>query len=152
MRCLGCHVNREFARCTVKVCNRSFSLHGRRVISRVMHFNLGNDICLRKRFISCFLIANLPLENFIVALSGLVIANNRSTRCLRLEGVHNYRKLFVLHNNFLYGIFGDIWVVCDYRSNSLSLKANLVGCQHCFRVVRKRWHPCQVTSSQHFSG
>ena len=149
VRSLAGHVDGELAGCAVVVGDGTAVLHRRRVRTRVVKIDGGDDIGVGKCLVSALLVADLPLEDLVSRLVFLVIANDRHGRVLGLGRIHDGRQLLVLDDDLGAGILGHVRIVSDNRRDFLALEAHLVGGHDGLSVVRQGRHPCEVTSGQH---
>ena len=152
VRSLAGHVDGELSGRTVVIGDGTAVLHRRRVRTRVVKIDGGDDIGVGECLVGALLVADLPVEDLVGRLVLLVIANDRHARVLSLDRVHDRRKLLVLDDDLGAGVLGNIGIVSDDRCDFLALEAHLVGGHHCLRVVRQGRHPREVASGQHVTG
>ena len=117
-----------------------------------MKFDLGDHISIIKCLICPRLISNFPVKYLVADLAFLVITNLHCIWRSSLHWINNHRQNFVINNDRSTSILGNIWIICNNGTDFLSLEADFIRCQNSSRVIRKRWHPCQVTSSHHLAG
>ena len=96
VRRLRGHVDRELRGGPVEVGDRSAALDRARVRARVVQLQLGDDIGLLERGVGAGLVADLPVEDDVVGLVFLVVADNRGAFGLSLGRVHDRRQRLVV--------------------------------------------------------
>ena len=152
VRRLGVGVERELARHRVHVGDRAARLHRRRVRPRVEHLLLDDHVGARERGLGGGGVAGLPVEDVVVGLALLVVADDRRVGVERPLGVHHGSDHLVLDVDQLERVARRVAVVGDDERDLLALEAHLVGGEHGLRVVRHRRHPRQPERLEHGAG
>ncbi len=117
-----------------------------------MQLQFGHHIRLGEGTVSARLVADLPVVDDVVALVLFVVTDQRRTLGHGLAGVDDRRQRFVLDDDRLTRVLGDIRVVGDHACHFLALEAHLVRGEHRLGVVGQRRHPGQVARGHHLSG
>ncbi len=117
-----------------------------------MQVDLGHDVRLSERLVGGGLVADLPVEDLVRGLIGLVIPDQRGAGVLRLEWVDDGRKLLVLDDDLGTRILGDVGIVRHHGSDLLPLEPDLVGGEHRLGVVGQGGHPRQIAGRHGFAG
>ena len=100
---------------------------------------------LGERAVGGRLVAGLPgRAREVVALAGLVVADQRRVGVERLAGVDDRRQRLVLDVDQLQRVVGRVLVGRDHERDLLALEADLVAGEHGLGVVGDRRHPGQA--------
>ena len=87
------------------------------------------------------LVAGLPVEDVVVGLALLVVADDRRVGVERLARVDEHGQRLVLDVDQLERVARRVVVVRDHEGHLLALEAHLVRGEHGLRVGRERRHP-----------
>ena len=138
-------VDVELAGLRVEVGDHAARLQRRRVTARVDDVALDDRVGLRERAVGRLLVAGLPQRaGQVVALAGLVVADQRRVVVERLARVDDGRQRLVLDVDQRQRIVGRVLVDGDDERDLLALEADLVAGQYGLRVVGDRRHPRQA--------
>ncbi len=102
---------------------------------------LDDDVGLREHPVRRGPIARLPLEDVIVRLSELVVADQRCIGVERAARVDDRAEQLVVDVDQLERVAGRVVVVRDDERDLLTLEAHLVGGEHRLHIGRQRLHP-----------
>ena len=137
-------VDVELAGLRVEVGDDPARLERRRVAARVDDVALDDRVGLGERPVGGLLVAGLPgRAREVVALAGLVVADQRRVGIERLARVDDRGQRVVLDVDQLQRVVGRVLVGRDHECDLLALEAHLVAGQHGLRVVGDRGHPGQ---------
>ncbi len=129
----------------VEVGDDAARLERRRVAARVDDVARDDRVGLGECAVGRLLVTGLPRgAREVVALSGLVVADQRRVGVERLAGVHDRRQRLVLDVDQLQGVVGRVLVGRDDERDLLALEAHLVAGEHGLGVVGDRRHPRQA--------
>jgi hypothetical protein len=93
-------------------------------------------------------VAGLPVEDVVVGLALLVVADDRRVGVQRAARVDDDGQLLVLDLDQLERVAGRVAVLGHDEGDLLALEAHLVGGQHRLGVLRHRRHPREVQPGQ----
>ena len=135
-------VDVELAGLRVEVGDHPARLQRRRVAARVDDVAGDDRVGLGERAVGRLLVAGLPRRRGeVVALAGLVVADQRRVGVERLARVDDRRQRLVLDVDQRQRVVGGVLVGRDHERDLLALEAHLVARQHGLRVVGDRRHP-----------
>ena len=138
-------VDVELAGLRVEVGDDAARLERRRVAARVDDVARDDGVGLGEGAVGGRLVAGLPgRAREVVALAGLVVADQRRVGVERLAGVDDRRQRLVLDVDQLQRVVGRVLVGRDHERDLLALEADLVAREHGLRVVGDRRHPRQA--------
>ncbi len=136
----------------VEVRDRPVGLQRRRVDPRIQHLLRYDYLGLREDLVSLGSITGLPVEDVVVGLAFLVVADHRRLWFEGAAGVDDRRQRLVLDFDQLERVPRRVAVFGDHEGHLLALEPDLVGGQHRLGVVRQRGHPGQVETGQRLAG
>ena len=129
----------------VEVGDDAARLERRRVAARVDDVAAHDGVGLGERAVGGLLVAGLPRRaREVVALAGLVVADQRRVGVERLARVDDRRQRLVLDVDQRQRVVGRVLVGRDHERDLLALEADLVAREHGLRVVGDRRHPRQA--------
>ena len=132
----------ELAGLRVEVGDDAARLERRRVAARVDDVARDDGVGLGERAVGRRLVAGLPgRAREVVALAGLVVADQRRVGVERLARVDDRRQRVVLDVDQRERVVGRVLVGRDHERDLLALEADLVAGEHGLRVVGDRRHP-----------
>ena len=102
---------------------------------------LDDDVGVSEHAVGRRSIARLPIEDVIVGLSRLVVADQRRVGIERPARIDDGRQQFVVDVDQLERVARRVSVVGHHERDLLALEAHLVGGEHGLRVGRDRLHP-----------
>ena len=138
-------VDVELAGLRVEVGDDPARLERRRVAARVDDVARDDRVGLGERPVGRLLVAGLPgRAREVVALTGLVVADQRRVGVERLARVDDRRQRLVLDVDQLQRVVRRVLVGRDHERDLLALEAHLVAREHGLRVVGDRGHPGQA--------
>ena len=138
-------VDVELAGLRVEVGDDPARLQRRRVAARVDDVAADDRVGLGERLVGGVLVAGLPgRAGEVVALAGLVVADQRRVVVERLAGVDHRGQRLVLDVDQRQRVVGRVLVGRDHERDLLALEADLVAREHGLRVVGDRRHPRQA--------
>ena len=152
VRGLGGGPHRQLAGDRVHVGHGAAGLQRRRVHPRVQHVLLHHDVGGCEDLVGALLVARLPVEDVVVGLLFLVVADHRRVRVERPAGVDDRRQRLVFDVDQFERVAGGVAVLGDDERDLLALEAHLVGGQHRLGVVGERRHPGQAETRQGLAG
>ena len=135
-------VDVELARLRVEVGDHAARLERGRVAAGIDDVARHDRVGLGERAVRRLLVAGLPgRAREVVALAGLVVADQRRVRVQRLAGVDDRRQRLVLDVDQLQRVVRRVLVGRDHERDLLALEADLVAREDGLRVVGDRRHP-----------
>ena len=135
-------VDVELAGLRVEVGDHAAGLERRRMAARIDDVARHDGVGLGKRAVRRLLVTGLPgRAREVVALPGLVVADQRRVGVERLAGVDDRGQRFVLDIDQLERVVRRVLVGRDHERDLLALEAHLVAREHGLRVVGDRRHP-----------
>ncbi len=138
-------VDVELASLRVEVGDDAAGLERRRVAARVDDVAADDRVGLGECALGCGLVAGLPCRaGEVVALAGLVVADQRRVGVERLAGVDDGRQRLVLDVDQGQRVVGRVRIGRDHEGDLLALEADLVAGEHRLGVVGDRRHPRQA--------
>ena len=137
-------VDVELAGLRIEVGDHAARLERRRMAAGIDDVARHDGVGLGERTVRRRLIAGLPgRAREVVALPGLVVADQRRVGVQRLAGVDDRRQRLVLDIDQLERVVRRVLVGRDHERDLLALEADLVAREHGLRVVGDRRHPRQ---------
>ena len=135
-------VDVELAGLRVEVGDDPARLERRRVAARIDDVARHDRVGLGEGAVGRLLVAGLPgRAREVVALPGLVVADQRRVGVERLAGVDDRGQRLVLDVDQLQRVVRRVLVGRDHERDLLALEADLVAGEHGLRVVGDRRHP-----------
>jgi hypothetical protein len=120
--------------------------------ARIDHVARDHHVGLAEHAVGLRAVAGLPVEDVVVGLVLLVVADDRRIGVERLASVDDGRQLLVLDVDQLERIARGVAVVGHDERDLLALEAHLVRGQHGLGVVGHRGHPGQVQRLEVLAG
>ena len=145
-------VDGELAGDLVHVGDLAARLHGRGVDARVEHVLGDDDVGLGEDGVGLLLAARLPVEDVVVGLAFLVVADDGRVGVERVARVDDRGQRLVVDVDELERVACGVAVLGDDEGDLLALEAHLVGGEDGEGVVRQRGDPRQAERLEHRAG